>query len=195
VGAARPRINTGRHGRFRWSSSRPLIWTRCRYEPLNRVRASGARLQQKPIDLWRCTTVCLPYGTILAPRREMARWPPCRSTTFHIWEGLSRPSKLPGQRPVPDGSRATWHFLNCVHSRPNVPIDIDVMAAQIFGSRLRYLQLLATARIVMARADATLRAAPRHLQAMERLDCEVRSSEPAEDELDGHDQPVVGRVD
>jgi hypothetical protein len=47
-----------------------------------------------------------------------------------------------------------------VSDRPNVRVDIERIAAQIFASRQRYLQLVGTAQIVIARADATLRAAP-----------------------------------
>jgi hypothetical protein len=47
-----------------------------------------------------------------------------------------------------------------VTNRSSLSVDTDEIAAQIFASRLRYLQLLARSKALMARAEDALRAEP-----------------------------------
>jgi hypothetical protein len=60
-----------------------------------------------------------------------------------------------------------------VTNNQNLPVDTDEIAAQIFASRLRYLQLLATSKALMARAEKALCAEPTLLSSADHAPPEV----------------------
>jgi hypothetical protein len=125
---------------------------------------SGARLQQKVIDVWR-SVITFDMGQY---------W--CRPRVVRRRSARTASTEYASHVPVPQRASAPCTSLALVTGRSSVTVDIDRLAAQIVASRFRCEQLLATAEIVMARADATLRGAPVVLRSVQSSQARMLAS-------------------